>query len=143
MRLCSHALQDVPEILPKVVLICVLNAMVINAVTSNDRYTNLFVAFYVLQSFVLLALTYMLHKSMWDHAAYMPLNACAFFLYGVIIGYNLQNNNVPEFVSIVISFLFFSLCFVGVVRRLAIQNTIASSEPIAALSSLETQSTTG
>ena len=142
MRRCSDVLQDVPGILPKVFLCCVFVAMIINAVTSDGFYTNLFVALYALQSFVLLALTYMLHKSMWDRFAYMILNACAFFLYGVIIGYNLQNNNVTEFASILISFFFFCICFVGVARHIALQNTIASSENISGLTSLETENTT-
>ena len=109
-----------------------LVALAISGATSHEHDGNLLITAHVLLCVLLTVQGYLLHKSMWSNDAYTPLNVSCCLLYGIIIGEHNQAH-VAEFLFTLISLTLFLVCFVGVARRIDLQNTIASSEDMVAI----------
>ena len=112
-----------------------LIALIINATTTRNGDSHIIAVSHALLLVFLLVLAYLLHKRLWDHSSYAPLNIAVSLCFGVLIGEH-ESLHVAEFVFVLSSLTMFVICFVGVHRRIELQNTIASCEPV---NELETQ----
>lgn len=143
MQSCEQLIKDVPGIYPKLFLGSQLVALAISGATSHENDGNLLITAHVLLCVLLTVQAYILQKEMWSSDAYTPLNVSCCLLYGIIIGEHKQAH-VAEFFFTLVSLTLFLLCFVGVARRIDLQNTIASSENMIAIdgeTDLESQNT--
>ena len=144
MQWCKRITQDVPGIYPKLFLGSQIVAFAISGATRHDHDGNLLITAHALLCVLLTVQAYILQKNMWSNDAYTPLNVSCCLLYGIIIGEHKQAH-VAEFLFTLISLTLFLVCFVGVARRIDLQNTIASSDNMIAIDGereLESQNAT-
>ena len=136
MRSCKRATRDVPGIYPFVFVGLELISLTVCGATNHISDENILIAGHVLLSVSLCTLAYTMVNSNWGSAIYHPNTIVVGVLYGVLIGEHKQEHAAELFLTL-LSLCAFLVCYVGVARRMDLQNTIASSEPIAQDSSFQ------